>query len=54
LHNVCAQEVERIHSPGGVLAMVNQLATKQHKTLHHAQTDETMVMLAFNTRFGSF
>ena len=30
-------------SPSGVLTLVSSLATKTHKTLHHIDTDETMV-----------
>lgn len=29
--------------PNGVLTMVGTLATKTHRTLHHLDTDETMV-----------
>jgi TorA maturation chaperone TorD len=29
--------------PNGVLTLVNSLATKRHRTLHHADTDEEMV-----------
>ena len=29
--------------PNGVLTMVSTLATKTHRTLHHMETDETMV-----------
>jgi len=31
------------NSPNGVIAMVSSLATKVHRTLHHIETDETMV-----------
>ena len=29
--------------PNGVITMVSTLSTKTHKTLHHAETDESMV-----------
>lgn len=29
--------------PAGVLALVGQLSTKTHRTMHHCDTDETMV-----------
>ena len=29
--------------PNGVLTMVSTLSTKTHRTLHHLDTDETMV-----------
>ena len=37
-------KVDMASPPVGVLAMVSTLATKTHKTLHYAQTDETMVI----------
>jgi hypothetical protein len=30
--------------PAGVIAMVSTLATKNHRTMHHAETDESMVL----------
>lgn len=33
--------------PNGVLTMVNTLATKTHKTMHYADTDESMVTSSF-------
>ena len=33
----------RSRPPNGVLTMVSTLATKTHRTLHHMETDETMV-----------
>lgn len=41
--NVVTSAIVNTPPPVGVLAMVSTLATKTHKTLHHAQTDETMV-----------
>jgi hypothetical protein len=42
---------EKCSPPNGVIAMVSTLATKNHKTLHHGETDECMVcpcLISFN------
>lgn len=43
--NVVTSAIVNTPPPNGVITMVNQLATKVHKTLHHAETDETMLPL---------
>jgi hypothetical protein len=40
-----------ISPPDGVISLVSYLATKKHKTMHHAQTDETMVHIRFHEIF---
>ncbi|TFK55220.1 hypothetical protein OE88DRAFT_1780304 [Heliocybe sulcata] len=39
--------------PGGVITMVSTLASKVHRTLHHAQTDEVMIPLFQNDTRGN-
>ncbi|KAG7092398.1 hypothetical protein E1B28_008755 [Marasmius oreades] len=39
--------------PNGVITMVSSLATKTHKTLHHIETDETMLPVFTNDTDGS-
>ncbi|KAL0071465.1 hypothetical protein AAF712_001322 [Marasmius tenuissimus] len=39
--------------PNGVITMVSSLATKTHKTLHHAETDETMLPIFSTDGDGS-
>lgn len=41
--NVVTSAIVNAPPPNGVIAMVSTLATKTHKTLHHAETDETML-----------
>ncbi|XP_006458514.1 hypothetical protein AGABI2DRAFT_63923 [Agaricus bisporus var. bisporus H97] len=51
--NVVTSAIVNTPPPGGVLALVNQLATKNHKTLNYAQTDETMLPLFGTDTDGS-
>ncbi|KAF9452283.1 hypothetical protein P691DRAFT_795246 [Macrolepiota fuliginosa MF-IS2] len=51
--NVVTSAIVNTPPPGGVLTMVNQLSSKVHKTLHHAQTDETMLPLFATDTDGS-
>ena len=39
--------------PNGVITMVSTLATKTHRTLHHEETDETMVRAFLFGHFSS-
>ncbi|KAG5652343.1 hypothetical protein H0H81_005364 [Sphagnurus paluster] len=41
--NVVSSAIVNTPPPNGVITMVSSLATKVHKTLHHINTDETMV-----------
>ncbi|KJA20267.1 hypothetical protein HYPSUDRAFT_68674 [Hypholoma sublateritium FD-334 SS-4] len=41
--NVVTSAIVNTPPPNGVLTLVSSLATKTHKTLHHINTDETMV-----------
>lgn len=41
--NVVTSAIVNTPPPVGVITMVSSLATKMHKTLHYAQTDETMM-----------
>ncbi|KAF9533418.1 hypothetical protein CPB83DRAFT_845226 [Crepidotus variabilis] len=41
--NVVTSAIVNTPPPGGVITMVSSLATKVHKTLHHIETDETML-----------
>ncbi|CCM03699.1 uncharacterized protein FIBRA_05845 [Fibroporia radiculosa] len=43
--NVVSSAIVNTPPPKGVLTMVSTLATKTHRTLHHLQTDETMIPL---------
>ncbi|KAJ3562891.1 hypothetical protein NP233_g9293 [Leucocoprinus birnbaumii] len=51
--NVVTSAIVNTPPPGGVLTMVNSLATKTHKTLHHADTDEIMMPLFAKDTDGS-
>lgn len=51
--NVVTSAIVNTPPPGGVLTMVNQLSSKVHKTLHHAQTDEIMSPLFATDTDGS-
>ncbi|KAH7889248.1 hypothetical protein F5I97DRAFT_1934198 [Phlebopus sp. FC_14] len=41
--NVVTSAIVNTPPPNGVITMVSTLATKTHKTLHHVETDETMM-----------
>ncbi|KAL0947072.1 hypothetical protein HGRIS_013213 [Hohenbuehelia grisea] len=41
--NVVTSAIVNTPPPNGVITMVSTLATKVHRTLHHVETDETMV-----------
>ncbi|KAI0747647.1 hypothetical protein C8Q80DRAFT_1353629 [Daedaleopsis nitida] len=41
--NVVTSAIVNTPPPNGVIAMVSALSTKTHKTLHHEETDETMI-----------
>lgn len=41
--NVVTSAIVNTPPPNGVIAMVSTLATKTHRTLHHAETDEAML-----------
>ncbi|KAJ3552242.1 hypothetical protein NM688_g4254 [Phlebia brevispora] len=41
--NIVTSAIVDTPPPNGVLAMLSSLSTKTHKTLHHLNTDETMV-----------
>lgn len=41
--NVVTSAIVNTPPPNGVIAMVSTLATKTHRTLHHAETDESML-----------
>ncbi|EGO20988.1 hypothetical protein SERLADRAFT_351219 [Serpula lacrymans var. lacrymans S7.9] len=43
--NVVTSAIVNTPPPNGVITMVSTLATKVHKTLHHADTDESMIPL---------
>lgn len=43
--NIVTSAIVNTPPPAAVIAMVSTLATKVHKTLHYAQTDETMIPL---------
>ncbi|KAI6113334.1 hypothetical protein EDD16DRAFT_1145811 [Pisolithus croceorrhizus] len=43
--NIVTSAIVNTPPPIAVIAMVSTLATKVHKTLHYAQTDETMMPL---------
>ncbi|ETW85467.1 hypothetical protein HETIRDRAFT_32709 [Heterobasidion irregulare TC 32-1] len=43
--NVVTSAIVNTPPPGGVLTMVNALSTKTHRTMHYADTDETMLPL---------
>ncbi|KIJ16745.1 hypothetical protein PAXINDRAFT_180062 [Paxillus involutus ATCC 200175] len=43
--NVVTSAIVNTPPPNAVIAMVSTLATKTHKTLHHAETDEIMLPL---------
>ncbi|KAJ7752003.1 hypothetical protein B0H16DRAFT_1663119 [Mycena metata] len=41
--NIVTSAIVNTPPPNGVITMVSSLATKNHKTLHHLDTDETMI-----------
>ncbi|TFY69275.1 hypothetical protein EVG20_g3222 [Dentipellis fragilis] len=41
--NIVTSAIVNTPPPGGVLKMVSTLATKTHRTMHYAETDETMM-----------
>ncbi|KAF7967663.1 hypothetical protein HWV62_17338 [Athelia sp. TMB] len=41
--NVVSSAIVNTPPPAGVISMVSSLATNTHRTLHHADTDETMI-----------
>ncbi|KDQ59418.1 hypothetical protein JAAARDRAFT_77553 [Jaapia argillacea MUCL 33604] len=43
--NVVSSAIVNTPPPGGVLTMVNTLASRTHKTMHYCDTDETMIPL---------
>ncbi|KAF7304654.1 C-CAP/cofactor C-like domain-containing protein [Mycena kentingensis (nom. inval.)] len=43
--NVVTSAIVNTPPPGGVITMVSSLASKKHRTMHHADTDESMVAL---------
>jgi len=43
--NVVTSAIVNTPPPNGVIALVSSLASKVHKTMHHEQTDETMIAL---------
>ncbi|KAH7922819.1 hypothetical protein BV22DRAFT_1069793 [Leucogyrophana mollusca] len=43
--NVVTSAIVNTPPPNGVITMVSTLATKTHKTMHYAETDETMIPL---------
>ncbi|KAF5354769.1 hypothetical protein D9756_005741 [Leucocoprinus leucothites] len=51
--NVVTSAIVNTPPPNGVLTMVNSLASKTHKTMHHADTDETMMPLFGTDTDGS-
>lgn len=51
--NVTTSAIVNTPPPGGVLAMVNTLGARAHKTMHYAETDETMVPLFTKDTDGS-
>ncbi|KIJ68942.1 hypothetical protein HYDPIDRAFT_80069 [Hydnomerulius pinastri MD-312] len=51
--NVVTSAIVNTPPPNGVITMVSTLATKTHKTLHHAETDETMIPIFTHEPNGS-
>jgi len=43
--NVVSSAIVNTPPPNGVLSMVGMLSDKKHRTMHHCDTDETMVPL---------
>ncbi|KAJ7046626.1 hypothetical protein C8F04DRAFT_1307530, partial [Mycena alexandri] len=43
--NIVTSAIVNTPPPNGVITMVSSLASKNHKTLHHLDTDETMIPL---------
>ncbi|KAJ7172632.1 hypothetical protein C8R46DRAFT_158797 [Mycena filopes] len=41
--NIVTSAIVNTPPPNGVITMVSSLASKNHKTLHHLETDETMI-----------
>jgi len=51
--NITTSAIVNTPPPNGVIAMVSSLATKNHKTIHRIETDETMVPLFQTETNGS-
>ncbi|KAF8580672.1 hypothetical protein K439DRAFT_1648118 [Ramaria rubella] len=51
--NIVSSAIVNTPPPGGVLSMVSLLAEKRHRTMHYAETDETMVPLFGKDTNGS-
>ncbi|KAI0329832.1 hypothetical protein GY45DRAFT_827575 [Cubamyces sp. BRFM 1775] len=51
--NVVSSAIVNTPPPNGVITMVSTLATKTHRTLHHAETDEIMVPIFEKDTDGS-
>ncbi|KAH9857680.1 hypothetical protein C2E23DRAFT_286396 [Lenzites betulinus] len=51
--NVTSSAIVNTPPPNGVITMVSALSSKTHRTLHHAQTDETMVPIFDKDTDGS-
>ncbi|KAF8631431.1 hypothetical protein AX17_005108 [Amanita inopinata Kibby_2008] len=51
--NIVTSAIVNTPPPAAVLAMVSSLAPKTHKTLHHIETDETMLPIFSNDTNGS-
>jgi len=51
--NVITSAIVNTPPPNGVISMVSTLATKSHRTLHHAETDETMLPIFQTETNGS-
>jgi len=41
--NIVTSAIVNTPPPNGVISMVSSLASKNHKTMHHSETDETMI-----------
>ncbi|KAI0948563.1 hypothetical protein AcV7_009271 [Taiwanofungus camphoratus] len=50
--NIVSSAIVNTPPPNGVLMMVSNLATKTHRTMHYAETDESMVPLFDNDPNG--
>jgi len=51
--NVVTSAIVNTPPPNGVIAMVSSLATRTHKTMHYADTDESMVPIFSTETDGS-
>lgn len=51
--NIVSSAIVNTPPPNGVLTMVGTLATKTHRTLHHMDTDETMLPLFISDTDGT-